>query len=110
METIGATRVEHPAARRLPFGLHSRAGSRRKCLKLMDPIPAETGASFGYMKGTVTVNGDVTAPIDVRRSRLGKVSALLLDTHIWLWYAEGNRNGCGTRNWGVTESNRRPAD
>lgn len=34
------------------------------------PVPADTDSMFGYMKGTVRVTGDVTAPLDVEWSAL----------------------------------------
>lgn len=70
----------------------SAAQFKAECLKLMDevektrqpivitkhgrpvaqlaPIPADTGSLFGYMKGTVTINGDVMAPLDVEWNAL----------------------------------------
>lgn len=70
----------------------SAAQFKAECLKLMDevektrqpivitkhgrpvaqlaPIPADAGSLFGYMKGTLTINGDVMAPIDVEWSAL----------------------------------------
>lgn len=65
---------------------------KAECLKLMDevektrqriiitkhgrpvaqlaPVPADTPSLFGYMKGTMTVLGDVMAPLDVEWSAL----------------------------------------
>jgi prevent-host-death family protein len=70
----------------------SAAQFKAECLRLMDvvektrqpivitkhgrpvaqlvPIPADTGSLFGYMSGTVTINGDVMAPLDVEWSAL----------------------------------------
>lgn len=68
----------------------SAAQFKAECLKLMDevektrqpiiitkhgrpvaqlaPLPANTDSLFGYMKGTVRINGDVMAPLDVEWS------------------------------------------
>ena len=65
---------------------------KAQCLKLMDkvektrqpivitkhgrpvaqlaPIPADTDSLFGYMKGTLRINDDVTAPLDIEWSAL----------------------------------------
>jgi prevent-host-death family protein len=65
---------------------------KAECLKLMDqvektrqpiiitkhgrpvaqlaPVPADTDSLFGYMKGTMKIEGDVTAPLDVEWSAL----------------------------------------
>lgn len=65
----------------------SAAQFKAECLKLMDevektrqpiiitkhgrpvaqlaPVPAERASLFGYMKGTVRIEGDVIAPLDV---------------------------------------------
>lgn len=65
---------------------------KAECLKLMDevektrqpiiitkhgrpvaqlaPVPADTDSLFGYMRGTMTINGDVMAPLDVEWSVL----------------------------------------
>jgi prevent-host-death family protein len=65
----------------------SAAQFKAECLKLMDqvektrqpititkhgrpvaqlaPVPADADSLFGYMKGTLRVNGDVMAPLDV---------------------------------------------
>jgi prevent-host-death family protein len=70
----------------------SAAQFKAECLKLMDevektrqpivitkhgrpvaqlaPIPTDADSLFGYMKGTVTINGDVMSPIDVEWSAL----------------------------------------
>jgi prevent-host-death family protein len=70
----------------------SAARFKAECLKLMDqvektrqpiiitkhgrpvaqlaPVPADTDSLFGYMKGTMTIDGDVTAPLDVEWSAL----------------------------------------
>ena len=73
---------------------------KAECLKLMDqvektrrpivltkhgrpvaqlaPVPAETRSLFGYMKGTVRIDGDIVAPIDVDWSALsGSADPLL---------------------------------
>ena len=65
---------------------------KAECLKLMDevektrqpiiitkqgrpvaqlvPIPTDSGSLFGYMKGTMRINGDVMAPLDIEWSAL----------------------------------------
>ncbi|MGB6488648.1 MAG: type II toxin-antitoxin system Phd/YefM family antitoxin [Steroidobacteraceae bacterium] len=70
----------------------SAAQFKAQCLKLMDqvektrqpiiitkhgrpvaqlaPVPADTDSLFGYMKGTMRIDGDVTAPLDVEWSAL----------------------------------------
>lgn len=70
----------------------SAAQFKAECLKLMDevektrqpiiitkhgrpvaqlaPIPADTGSLFGYMKGTLRINGDLMAPLDIEWSAL----------------------------------------
>jgi len=70
----------------------SAARFKAECLKLMDevektrqpititthgrpvaqlaPIPDDTGSLFGYMKGTVRVDDDVMAPLDIEWSAL----------------------------------------
>lgn len=70
----------------------SAAQFKAECLKLMDqvektrqpititkhgrpvaqlgPVPADTESLFGYMKGSMTINGDVMAPVDVEWSAL----------------------------------------
>jgi prevent-host-death family protein len=70
----------------------SAAQFKAECLKLMDevektrqpiiitkhgrpvaqlaPIPADTDSLFGYMKGTVRINDDVMAPLDIEWSAL----------------------------------------
>ena len=70
----------------------SAAQFKAECLKLMDqvektrqpititkhgrpvaqlaPVPADTDSLFGYMKGTLRVNGDAMAPLDVEWSAL----------------------------------------
>lgn len=70
----------------------SAAQFKAECLRLMDqvektrqpititkhgrpvaqlaPVPADTDSLFGYMKGTLRVNGDVMAPLDVAWSAL----------------------------------------
>ncbi len=70
----------------------SAAQFKAECLKLMDqvektrqpititkhgrpvaqlaPVPADTDSLFGYMKGTLRVNGDVMAPLDIAWSAL----------------------------------------
>ncbi|HEV2267987.1 MAG TPA: type II toxin-antitoxin system prevent-host-death family antitoxin [Steroidobacteraceae bacterium] len=70
----------------------SAAQFKAECLKLMDqvektrqpiiitkhgrpvaqlaPVPADTDSLFGYMKGTVRINADVMAPLDVEWSAL----------------------------------------
>lgn len=70
----------------------SAAQFKAECLKLMDevektrqpiiitkhgrpvaqlaPIPADTDSLFGYMKGTLRINDDVMAPLDIKWSAL----------------------------------------
>ena len=70
----------------------SAAQFKAECLKLMDevektrqpititkhgrpvaqlaPVPAQSDSLFGYMKGTMRINGDVVAPLDIEWSAL----------------------------------------
>ena len=90
---------------------------RGQAVAQLIPVPAESDTLFGYMKGTVRFEGDVIAPLDeelsvhsgdedylyrspgtaqLRRAAApcraqgqDQVRGVLLDTHVWLWYAEG---------------------
>ncbi len=73
------------------------------------PVAAEPKSLFGYMKNTVTISAKSSRRLmswsaDVGRGgsflrgqekathtprRPEEMSALLLDTHVWLWFAEG---------------------
>ncbi len=74
------------------------------------PVAPEPKSRFGYMRNTDLIKHDIVAPIEdswnavsgvedriipcreeaaLTPRRREEMSGLLLDTHVWLWYAEG---------------------
>jgi antitoxin (DNA-binding transcriptional repressor) of toxin-antitoxin stability system len=95
----------------------------------LGPVPPETESLFGYMRNTVRIRGDIVAataetwsalegdedrlmPVPPRKPRSNrgsekKLTAMLLHTHIWLWYAQGVRESAfeprASRSWKTLE-------